>query len=116
MQVNVAGLRRQRLEEPQWIITNLDPEEGLSIYRQRMKIVESFKDLKSLLGMDKVMNKRQDKMEKALGMVMVAYSIGLMLGEDIRERLYARPVPSVQDAEVRTRGKWSVYSGLFVLL
>jgi hypothetical protein len=114
--VNVAGIWRKGLKEPLWIITNLEPEEGLAIYHQRMKIEESFKDLKSLLGMDKIMNKRQDNMEKMLALVMIAYSIGLMLGEAVRDRLYGPPYPCEKGAGARARGKWCAYSGLFVLL
>lgn len=114
--VNVAGIWRKGLKEPLWIITNLEPEEGLAIYRQRMKIEESFKDLKSLLSMDKVMNKRQENMEKMLALVMIAYSIGLMVGEAIRDRLYDPPNPSQKDPGKRPNRKWYYYSGLFVLL
>jgi hypothetical protein len=106
--VNVAGQWQAGLKEPLWIITNLAPEEGLAIYRQRMKIEESFRDLKNLLDMDKVMNKRQENMEKMLALVMIAYSIGLLLGEAIRDRMYARAG--------QVSRKWYLYSGLFVLL
>lgn len=106
--VNVVGKWRKGLKEPLWIITNLDPEAGLAIYRQRMKIEESFKDLKSLLNMDKVMNKRQENMEKMLALVMIAYSIGLLLGEAIRDRMYTQAG--------KVSRKWYLYSGLFVLL
>jgi hypothetical protein len=36
-----------------------------------MKIEESFKHLKSLLSMDKVMNKQQENMDKMLALVML---------------------------------------------
>lgn len=54
------------------------------------------------------MNKRQENMEKMLALVMIAYSIGLLLGEAIRDRMYA------QAGQVSR--KWYLYSGLFVLL
>lgn len=114
--VNVAGIWRKGLKEPLWVITNLDPEEGLSIYDQRMKIEESFKDLKSLLSMDKVMNKQQENMEKMLSLVMLAYSIGLMLGEAFRDRLYGPPDAAQGDQGKASNRKWYAYSGLFVLL
>ena len=114
--VNVAGIWRKGLKEPLWVITNLNPEEGLSIYGQRMKIEESFKDLKSLLSMDKVMNKQQENMEKMLALVMLAYSIGLMLGEAFRDRLYGSPDPAQGDQGKPSNRKWLAYSGLFVLL
>lgn len=116
VRVNVAGMWRKGLKEPLWIITNLDPEEGLCIYQQRMKIEESFKDLKSLLCIDKVMNKKQENMEKMLAMVMIAYTIGLMVGEALRDRLYGPPVHPEKGSRARPSRKWQCYSGLFVLL
>ena len=114
--VNVAGLWRKGLKEPLWVITNLEPEDALDIYRQRMKIEESFKDLKSLLCIDKIMNKRQDNMEKMLAMVLLAYSLGLMLGEAFRDRMYGPLHPGEDKQAARSSRKWRLYSGLFVLL
>ena len=101
--VNLAGLREKGFREPLWVISNLKPEEALEIYRARMKIEESFKDLKSLLGLDKIMNKSRERMEKMVAMVMLAYAIGLLIGEDIRDRIY-------------TGKKWKLFSGLFIIL
>ena len=53
--VTVIGYWQAGLHEPIWIMTNLSAEQGLSFYLQRMKIEEAFKDLKSLLGIDKMM-------------------------------------------------------------
>jgi len=86
------------------------------MYDQRMKIEESFKDLKSLLNMDKVMNKQQENMEKMLSLVMLAYSIGLMLGEAFRDRLYGPPDAAQGDPGKSSNRKWYAYSGLFLLL
>jgi hypothetical protein len=116
VRVNVAGVWRKGLREPLWVITNLDPKEALSIYRQRMKIEESFKDLKSLLCIDKIMNKKQENMEKMLAMVMIAYTIRLMVGEALRDRLYAPPVHPQKGSRATPSRKWRCYSGLFVLL
>ncbi len=55
VRVNVGGMWPKGLKEPLWVITNLDPEQGLFIYQQRTNIEESFKDLKSLLCIDKIM-------------------------------------------------------------
>jgi len=41
-------------------------QDGLQIYFKRMKIEETFRDLKTLLGMTKLMNKQQRYMEKIL--------------------------------------------------
>jgi transposase len=40
--------------------------EGLLIYDERMKIEESFRDLKRLLNLEKVMNKKRENMEKVI--------------------------------------------------
>ena len=69
-------------------MTNLEPEEGLEIYRARMKIEESFKDLKDLLNLEKLMSKHQEQMEKMVALVLLAYAIGLLLGEAVRDRMY----------------------------
>ena len=50
VEVNVAGVWEPGHPEPLWIITDLDPKEALSIYRKRMAIEESFRDLKNLIG------------------------------------------------------------------
>jgi ABC-type proline/glycine betaine transport system permease subunit len=45
-----------------------------------MKIEESFRDMKNLLGLEKLMNKRRDHMEKMVALLLLAYAIGLGLG------------------------------------
>ena len=86
-------------------MTNLDAKHALDIYLQRMKIDESFRDMKNLLGLDKLMNKRRDHMEKMVALLLIAYAIGLWLGETLRKALFPEG----------TR-KHKLYSGLFVLL
>ena len=73
------------------------------IYKARMKIEESFKDLKSLLQLDKIMNKSRENMEKMIAMVLVAYAIGLLIGEAVRDQMYQGR-------------KHKLYSGLFILI
>ncbi len=108
------------------MITDLEPEEGLAIYRQRMKVEECFKDLKDLLSLEKIMNKKQENMEKMVAMVLMAYALGLLVGEELRDLVYG-PVPrdgGFESSEDQLRGKnprpegkrWHLYSGLFVLL
>src|SRR5512135_1175678 len=64
VKVHVIGLWRKGNAEPLWVMTNLEPKRGLDIYLARVKIEEAYKDPKSLLGLDKLMNKRQDHMEQ----------------------------------------------------
>jgi len=59
--------------------------------------------MKSLLDLGKIMNKKRENMEKMVALVLLAYSIGLLIGQEIRERLY-------------NERKRKLYSGLFILL
>ena len=95
----------------------------LVIYVQTIE--ESFKDLKSLLSLDKIMNKSQEYMEKMVALLLIAYTIGLLVGESIRDRTYGEPqqpdgtspLCHNQTSPSKHRGKyWKLYSGLFVLL
>lgn len=124
--VNVIGTWKKGLDEPMWIMTNLDAKRGLQIYFARMKIEETYRDLKSLLGMTKLMNKQQVYMEKMVAHLLLVFTIGLLVGEEVRDLLYGEPVAQdelVDDQEcipgvpTRKKGKkWKRYSGLFVLL
>jgi hypothetical protein len=60
---NLAGYWAPGLEEPVWVFSNLEPEKALEIYRSRMKIEQSFRDLKGLLGLEKVMSKKLENLE-----------------------------------------------------
>lgn len=103
--VNLVGFWKEGFSKPLWVMTNLDAEQGLAISVQRMKIEESFRDMKNLLGLEKLMNKRHDHMEKMVALLLIAYAIGLWLGETLRSSLFP----------IHAR-KYKLYSGLFVLL
>ena len=103
VEVNIAGKWEKGFSEPMWVVSNLQPEEALKIYCLRMKIDESFRDMKNLLNVDKIMNKKQENMEKMVSMVLLSYSIGLLIGEVLRESLY-------------NEKKRKLYSGLHILL
>jgi len=105
VRVNLIGRWERGLREPMWIMTNLEPQQGWKLYQQRMKIEESFRDLKSLLGLHKLMNKTQHNLEQMIALVLLAYAVGLLLGESLRDQLYAH-CPSL----------WATYSGLWTLL
>ena len=66
---------------------------------------EAFKDLKSLLGIDRLMCQRRHWMEQMISLALIAYAIGLVLGEALRTHLFPETSP-----------KRKLYSGLFVLL
>ena len=101
-------------------MTTLEPEEALRLYFKRMKIEISFRDLKSLLQMDKIMNKSQVYLEKMLALLMIAYPILLLLGEAIRDVQYAQVNPTEIDLlaipPTEKRSKWHSFSGPFLLL
>jgi len=88
VQVNLAGFWLEGMREPMWVMGSLPPEQLLKIYQLRMKIEQTFKDNKSLLGLEQVMNKRQDTLEQTLQLMLLAYSIGLLVGEQARDELY----------------------------
>lgn len=124
--VNLIGTWGRGFADPLWIMTNLDPQQAQHIYFARMKIEETFRDLKSLLGMSKLMNKLQMCMEKMLALLLLVFSISLLIGEGLRDHLFGE---TIQDQEVvpdkmlipgspqRKKGmKWKRYSGLFLLL
>jgi hypothetical protein len=67
--VNLIGVWRPGFRQPLWVMTNLEPEKGWEIYQARTKMEQSFRDLKSLLCLDKVMNKSQAKMEQMVAMM-----------------------------------------------
>lgn len=126
VRVNIVGTWKKGLEEPMWIMTNLDAQEGLRIYFARMKIEETFRDLKSLLGMTKLMNKQQVYMEKMIALLLLTFTVGLLVGEGVRDFLYGLPITEGEDIPEKERipgsptlkkgKKWKRYSGLFVLL
>ena len=86
--VNVIGVWQKGFSDPLWIMTNLKAEEGLAIYLMRMKIEQAFRDLKSLLNLHKLMNKRRMLMEKMVALILITYSIALIVGETLRTQLF----------------------------
>jgi hypothetical protein len=119
--VNIIGIWRQGMREPLWGMSNLAPERALAIYLGRMKIEEAFRDLKSLLGLDRLMNKTQHNMEQLAALTMIAYAVGLLVGEALRDELYGpAPIPPANPTPPPTptpaQRKWQRYSGLFILL
>jgi hypothetical protein len=68
-------------------------------------IEECFRNMKNLLGLEKLMNQPSAYMEKMVALIMLAYAIGLWLGEALRDSLFP--------ADNRKR---KLYSGLFIFL
>ena len=106
-------------------MTNLRAEVGGQIYFARMKIEQSFRDLKNLLRLEKVMNKQQAKMEQVVAWVLLAFTLGFLVGEELRDLLYnpapdaptpVPPTPRTRRVPLPPSKKWKLYSGLFILL
>jgi hypothetical protein len=118
--MNVIGIWNYGFKDPIWMMTNMEPEAALKLYFKRMKIEISFRDLKSLLQMDKVMNKLQVRLEKILALVMIAYAISILVGEAIRDVQFAQVEPDALDLlvtpETDKRSKWHSFSGPFLIL
>jgi len=118
--LNVIGIWRHGFQRPLWVMTNLEPEAGLELYFLRMKIEICFRDLKSLLHLNKIMNKSQTILEKMIAMVMLAYAISLVIGEAIRDVQYAQIDPHdfnllhIPTGEKSSR--WFLFSGPFLLI
>jgi hypothetical protein len=124
VKVNLVGYWRKGLSKPIWIMTTLEPELGLEIYLKRMKIEETFRDCKDLLRLTKLMNKKQSLLEQMIALCLLAYIIGVWLGEAIRDVAFGNlDVALVPDAlltkpsvDANAHPKWLLYSGLFILL
>lgn len=86
--VNVAGAWHEGLKEPLWVMGDLPCGRLVEVYSERMKIEQTFKDSKSLLGMEKAMNKKRGQLEATLALVLIAYALGLMVGEKARDEAY----------------------------
>jgi len=103
--VNVIGTRKKGFSDSMWVMTNMSATIGLTYYLERMKIEEAFRDLKSLLNFHKLMNKHRSQMEKMVALLLIAYALALILGEALREHLFA---PDCR--------KHQLYSGPFIFL
>jgi len=124
--MNIVGTWKKGLAEPLWVMTNLEAKRGLQIYFARMKIEETYRDLKSLLGLTKLMNQQQVYMEKMVSLLLLTFTIGLLIGEELRDLLYGEPIAEDEQVDDHERipgtpslkkgKKWKRYSGLFVLL
>lgn len=121
--VNVIGYWHKGLARPMWIMTNLEPEYGRDVYQARMKVEMTFKDCKDRLRLTRVMNKTQENMEKLICLALIAYTIGVLFGEAVRDVAYGHAYPDqIPDLlfgdlpeEITAGRKWQLYSGFFIL-
>jgi len=121
--VNVIGYWRKGLSQPLWIMTTLEPEQGLKIYQARMKIEMIFRDCKDRLHLRRIMNKTRINLEKMIAFALIVYTIGLLFGEAVRDVAYGHANPDqIPDLlfgdlpeEITSGRKWQIYSGFFIL-
>jgi hypothetical protein len=108
------------MKEPLWVITNLEPEEALRLYLERMKIETSFRDMKSILNLDKIMNKSLFYLKRMISLVLIAYAISVLVGEAIRDVRFAGVEPDdvnlLTNPETSSDSRWHSFSGMFLLL
>jgi hypothetical protein len=118
--VNVIGIWKKGHRKPLWVITNMSPEAALKIYLQRMKIEKTFRELKSILHLDTIMNKSRRYLEQMLALMLLTFAITVLIGEAIRDVRYAGVSPDQIDLknlpEVAKNSRWHSFSGVFVLL
>lgn len=120
IKLNLSGVWQPGMKEPLWVITNLPPEEALALYQNRMKIETSFRDLKSILNLDKIMNKTPLYLKRMIALLMIAYALAVLIGEAIRDVRFAGVDPNELDLlSVPTEiadTRWHSFSGIFLLL
>jgi hypothetical protein len=118
--VNVIGVWKKGNCKPLWVITNMPPEIALKIYLQRMKIEKTFRELKSILQLDTIMNKSHFFLDQMITLILLTFTITVLIGEAIRDVRYAGADPDQIDLKnlpnVGKRSRWHSFSGVFVLL
>jgi hypothetical protein len=90
VKVIIIGYLPKVLSKHLWVITTVQPEEGLEIYRKWMKIEQTFRDCKDSLHLPKLMNKQQRHLEQMISLTLIAYNNGLWYGEALPDIIYAK--------------------------
>lgn len=120
VRINVIGIWKKGCRQPLWIITNLTPEVALHMYLHRMKIEKSFRELKSILQLDTIMNKSKFYLDQMIALMLLTFAITVLVGEAIRDVRYAGLSPDLIDLrttpDVSKNSRWFSFSGVFVLL
>jgi len=118
--VNVIGVWKKGNPKSLWVITNMAPEIALQIYSQRMKIEKTFRELKSILQLDTIMNKSRFYLDQMITLILFTFAITVMIGEAIRDVRYAGISPDQIDLkhlpDIPKNSRWHSFSGIFVLL
>jgi hypothetical protein len=118
--VNVIGIWKKGNRKPLWVITNMPPEIALKIYLQRMKIEKTFRELKSILQLNTIMNKSHFYLDQMITLMLLTFAITVLIGEAIRDVRYAGVSPDQIDLkhlpDTAKNSRWHSFSGTFVLL
>lgn len=106
IKANLVGFWDPKYTAPLYVITTIDPKKAIGLYKLRMKIEESFRDVKSKLGIKKIMTKTRGNFIKLILFSLLAYALALLIGESLRKAV-------LKKAEFR---KFSGLHVLFVLI
>lgn len=79
--ITVVGITYAGLDDPWWLVTNLQPEQAIRKYEKRFAIEEWFRDLKHELDIDSIYTKRQKRVAIIVFAACVSYGLLLMLGK-----------------------------------
>jgi len=71
-----------------WVFSNLEPAKVLALSYARRKIEQIFRGAKGLLEITKAMPKRFDNLEKLIAFMLLAYVVGLLVSETVRNEVY----------------------------
>jgi hypothetical protein len=103
IKVNLIGVWDPKYKNPLYIITNYDPEDALRIYKLRMKLEESFRDVKDKFGITKIMTKTRANFIKLILLAFLAYGLLLLVGETLKNIAF-------------NKKSYVKFSGIFILL
>jgi hypothetical protein len=99
--LNVIGIWRYSFSQPMWIINNMEPEAGLALYSQRMKIKINFRDAKQYWGLEDFMNVKQTPVTNAANLSMLIVNMSHLLLDRYRSE---NPAFSVLGLKAHYRG------------
>lgn len=88
--LNIAAGRNEKGENI-WVISNLHPLITLELYKLRMQIEETFRDIKSLLGLKKLKLRDDEYKETKLEKILIALMCSIVISAYLEEeaKVYA---------------------------
>jgi hypothetical protein len=120
VRVNIIGIWEKGQRQSLWVITNMPPEIALQMFLHRPKIEKSFRELKSILQLDTIMNKSRFYLEQMIALILLTFTLTVLIGEAIRDVRYAGVAPHQIDLKnlppVPKHSWLHSFSGVFFLL